>query len=65
VVDTGRIGTAGGISSGMEMGVHLLRCAGYDEGFVSDVARTMEYEGAYGAYRDDVEIAARGAPTQT
>ncbi len=38
VVDAGRIVTAGGITSGMEMGIHLLRRAGYDEGFVSEVA---------------------------
>jgi transcriptional regulator GlxA family with amidase domain len=49
--------TAGGITSGMEMGFHLLRRAGYDEEFISNVARTMEYKEAYEAYRDDVEIA--------
>ena len=31
VVDAGRIITAGGIASGMEMGFHLLRRAGYAE----------------------------------
>ncbi|WP_371822858.1 DJ-1/PfpI family protein [Cohnella sp. LGH] len=36
VVDSGRIITAGGISSGMEMGFHLLRRAGYDEAFIAD-----------------------------
>lgn len=55
VVDAGRIVTAGGIASGMELGFHLLRRAGYDEAFVSDVARTMEYAKAYAIYRDDVE----------
>ena len=55
VVDAGRIVTAGGITSGMEMGFHLLRRAGYDEGFVSEVARVMEYSDAYALYRDDVE----------
>ena len=39
VVDAGRIVTAGGIASGMEMGFHLLRRAGYDEAFISEVAR--------------------------
>jgi transcriptional regulator GlxA family with amidase domain len=58
VVDAGRIVTAGGIASGMEMGFHLLRRAGYDETFVSEVARVMEYSAAYEAYRDDVETAA-------
>ena len=55
VVDQGRIVTAGGIASGMEMGFHLLRRAGYDEGFISEVARVMEYSDAYALYRDDVE----------
>jgi transcriptional regulator GlxA family with amidase domain len=55
VVDAGRIVTAGGIASGMEMGFHLLRRAGYDEAFISDVARVMEYADAYAGYRDDVE----------
>ena len=58
VVDAGRMVTAGGISAGMEMGFHLLRRAGYDEGFVADVARVMEYTAAYEAYRGDVETAA-------
>lgn len=55
VVDAGRIITAGGIASGMEMGFHLLRRAGYDEHFVSEVARTMEYSAAYELYRTDIE----------
>jgi transcriptional regulator GlxA family with amidase domain len=55
VVDAGRIVTAGGITSGMEMGFHLLRRAGYDERFVSEVARVMEYSAAYELYRGDVE----------
>ena len=57
VVDAGRIITAGGITSGMEMGFHLLRRAGYDEKFISEVARVMEYSGAYELYREDVEVA--------
>jgi transcriptional regulator GlxA family with amidase domain len=57
VVDAGRIITAGGITSGMEMGFHLLRRAGYDDGFVAEVARVMEYTSAYALYRDDVEVA--------
>ena len=54
VVDAGRIVTAGGIASGMEMGFHLLRRAGYDEHFISEVARVMEYQRAYELYRDDL-----------
>ncbi len=55
VVDAGRIITAGGITSGMEMGFHLLRRAGYAESFIADVARVMEYTAAYELYRDDRE----------
>src|SRR3954467_8875515 len=57
VVDAGRIITAGGITSGMEMGFHLLRRAGWDEALIADVARVMEYSAAYEAYRDDRETA--------
>lgn len=56
VVDQGRIVTAGGISSGMEMGFHLLRRAGYDEDFILEVARVMEYSDAYAVYREDLEF---------
>ena len=55
VVDSGRIITAGGITSGMEMGFHLLRRAGYEAPFISEVARVMEYTKAYDVYRGDVE----------
>lgn len=61
VVDAGRVITAGGITSGMEMGFHLLRRAGYDEKFISEVARVMEYSGAYELYREDVEVASASA----
>lgn len=57
VVDAGRIITGGGISSGMEVGFHLLRRAGYDEAFIAEVARVMEYSRAYENYRDDIEYA--------
>lgn len=60
VVDAGRIVTAGGIASGMELAFHLLRRAGYDEAFIQDVARIMEYHRAYELYRDDIEFAGRG-----
>ncbi|HET9117283.1 MAG TPA: DJ-1/PfpI family protein, partial [Pseudonocardiaceae bacterium] len=43
IVDAGRMITAGGITSGMEMGFHLLRRAGYAEEFIEEVARVMEY----------------------
>jgi transcriptional regulator GlxA family with amidase domain len=57
VVDAGRIITAGGIASGMEMGFYLLKRAGYDDAFINDVARTMEYQQAYDLYRHDLEVA--------
>jgi transcriptional regulator GlxA family with amidase domain len=57
VVDAGRIITAGGITSGMEMGFHLLRRAGYSAEILAEVARVMEYQRAYELYRGDVEIA--------
>jgi transcriptional regulator GlxA family with amidase domain len=57
VVDAGRIVSAGGIASGMEMGFHLLRRAGYDDQFLGDVARVMEYSAAYEIYRSDIEYA--------
>lgn len=58
VVDAGRIVTAGGITSGMEMGFHLLRRAGWDEALIAEVARVMEYSAAYDLYRDDRESTA-------
>jgi transcriptional regulator GlxA family with amidase domain len=60
LVDAGRVITAGGIASGMEMGFHLLRRAGYDEQFIGEVARVMEYHRAYDLYRGDVEYADAG-----
>jgi transcriptional regulator GlxA family with amidase domain len=56
VADAGRIITAGGITSGMEMGFHLLRRAGYDETFIDEVARVMEYSAAYNIYKQDLEV---------
>lgn len=57
VVDAGRIITAGGITSGMEMGFHLLRRAGWEEAAIAEVARVMEYSAAYDVYREDRETA--------
>lgn len=61
LVDAGRIITAGGIASGMEMGFYLLKRAGYDKTFIHDVARVMEYHQAYALYENDVEIYAGSA----
>ena len=47
IVDAGRIVTAAGISSGMEVGFHLLERAGFDPDFTREVARVMEYLDAY------------------
>jgi len=55
VVDSGRVITGGGISSGMEVGFHLLRRAGYSEEFIAEVARVMEYSKAYEQYAGDIE----------
>ena len=55
VVDAGRIITAGGITSGIEMGFHLLRRAGWAEERVAEVARVMEYTAAYELYRQDLQ----------
>ena len=60
VVDAGRVISGGGISSGMEVGFHLLRRAGYDENFISEVARVMEYSKAYELYKGDLEYAGGG-----
>jgi transcriptional regulator GlxA family with amidase domain len=57
VVDAGRVVTAGGITSGMEMGFHLLRRAGYPDDFIDEVARVMEYSAAWDVYRGDLETA--------
>jgi hypothetical protein len=40
----------------MEMGFHLLKRAGYDQGFIAEVARVMEYSAAYDIYQGDVEV---------
>ncbi len=63
VVDAGRVITAGGISSGMELGLHLLRRAGYDEPFIQGVARVMEYQRAYERYEHDIEYVTQPAAT--
>ena len=63
VVDAGRVVTAGGIASGIEMGFHLLRRAGYGEELIAEVARVMEYTAAHERYRDDREVVS--APAET
>ena len=53
IVDTGRIITGGGITSGIEMGFHLLGRFGYDEKFVDTTAYIMEYEKQWGIMKAD------------
>ncbi len=44
VVDTGRVITGGGITSGIEVGFHLLKRFGHNADFVKKVAYIMEYD---------------------
>lgn len=53
IVDTGRIITAGGITSGLEMGFTLLERFGYDAKFVDLVAHIMEYSQQWELMRSD------------
>ena len=53
IVDTGRIITAGGITSGIEMGFYLLERFGYDEKFVDTIAYIMEYEKQWKLMKED------------
>lgn len=53
VVDTGRVITAGGISSGLETGLYLLQRFGHDEAFVDAVAKVMEYEKQWALMKGD------------
>jgi transcriptional regulator GlxA family with amidase domain len=61
VVDSGRMVTAGGIASGMELGFHLLKRAGVSDPLVRDVARVMEYAAAYELYESDLEVVNQAA----
>ena len=54
VVDAGRIITAGGISSGIELAFHLLKRFGMSEHNVREVARVMEYLPAYELLSRDI-----------
>jgi transcriptional regulator GlxA family with amidase domain len=54
VVDTGRIITGGGITSGIEVGFHLLKRFGYDVDFVKKVAYIMEYEKQWDLMKTDL-----------
>jgi transcriptional regulator GlxA family with amidase domain len=54
VVDTGRIITGGGITSGIEVGFHLLKRFGYDTEYIQKVAHIMEYEKQWSLMKDDI-----------
>lgn len=54
VVDSGRIVTGGGITSGIEVGFHLLKRFGYDVDFVDKVAYIMEYEKQWDLMKTDL-----------
>lgn len=56
IVDTGRIITGGGITSGLEMGFHLLERFGYDEKFIDTTAYIMEYEKQWGIMKADLLV---------
>lgn len=57
VVDSGRIVTGGGITSGLEVAFHLLHRFGYSDEFVNKVAYIMEYEKQWDLMKDDILIA--------
>lgn len=54
VVDCGRIVTGGGITSGIEVGLHLLKRFGYNVDFVNQVAYIMEYEKQWELMKTDL-----------
>lgn len=55
IADAGRMITAGGITSGIEMAFHRLRRAG-TASTSKEVARVMESSQAYRVYRYDIEV---------
>jgi transcriptional regulator GlxA family with amidase domain len=56
VVDSGRIVTAGGITSGIEVGFHILKRFGYPTEFIDKVVHIMEYEKQWELMKDDIVI---------
>ena len=56
VVDSGRIITGGGITSGIEVGFHILKRFGYAVEFINKVAYIMEYEKQWELMKDDISI---------
>ncbi len=58
VVDSGRIVTGGGITSGIEVGFHILKRFGYAPEFIDKVAYIMEYEKQWELMKDDLIVTA-------
>lgn len=56
VVDTGRIVTGGGITSGIEVGFHLLKRFGFNDEFIDKVAYIMEYEKQWALTKSDIIV---------
>jgi transcriptional regulator GlxA family with amidase domain len=54
VVDARRLITAGGISSGIELGFHLLSRFGMSQREIQEIARVMEYLPAYELLSQDI-----------
>lgn len=64
LVDAGRVISAAGQTAGLEAGLHLLRRAGYEQRFINEVIRCMEYSAGHTAVQDDLEFAASPVPTR-
>jgi len=56
VVDSGRIITGGGITSGIEVGFHILKRFDYAPEFIDKVAYIMEYEKQWALMKDDLVV---------
>jgi transcriptional regulator GlxA family with amidase domain len=54
VVDSGRMITGGGITSGIEVAFHILKRFGYDVDFIDKVAYIMEYEQQWELMKTDI-----------
>ncbi|WP_144637752.1 DJ-1/PfpI family protein [Bordetella genomosp. 13] len=61
LVDSGRIISAAGPLAGADLGLHLLRRAGYSDAVLDEIARVLDYRRAYDLYRADVEYATAAA----
>ncbi|OZI57231.1 DJ-1/PfpI family protein [Bordetella genomosp. 1] len=62
LVDSGRLISSAGPAAGTDLGLHLLRRAGYPEGLIDEVVRVLDYRVAHALYREDVEYATPAHP---